>query len=143
MRLFLALFFLVGLALAQPKIVVEGAWVREVPPVSTMSAAFMKLVNMGNEDDYLIGVESDVSEVAEIHTTIMEDGMMKMRMLREVKVPAGGSVEFRPMGKHIMLINLKRPLRSGEKVKLTLVFKRSGKIVVEAPVKRMGMRMHH
>jgi len=143
MRLIALVLLLGGLVFAQPHIIVKDAWVREVPPVSTMSAAFLRLLNTGDEDDYLVGVRSNVSEVAEIHTTIMEDGMMKMRMLKEVKVPAGGSVEFKPMGKHIMLIDLKKPLKAGEKVKLTLIFKKSGEIVVNAPVKGMHMKMHH
>ncbi len=143
MRFLILAILLAGLSFAQPHIIVKDAWVREVPPVSTMSAAFFKLLNTGDEDDYLVGVKSNVSEVAEIHTTIMEDGMMKMRMLKEVKVPAGGSVEFKPMGKHVMLIDLKKPLRAGEKVKLTLIFKKSGEVVVNAPVRSMHMKMHH
>ncbi len=141
MRLFFIFLVFIGYAIAGPNIIVENPWVREVPPVSTMSAAFMKIRNAGNEDDFLVGVESSVSQSAEIHTTIMEDGVMKMRMLREVKIPAGGVVEFKPMGKHIMLINLKKPLKSGERVRLVLIFKKSGRIRVEAPVK--SMRMHH
>ncbi len=142
MKLFAALLFLVALSFGVPKIVVKDPWVREVPPVSTMSAAFMEIYNEGDEEDYLIGVETDVARVAELHTTIMEGGMMKMRKLENVKVPAKGKVSFKPMGKHIMLIDLKKVLRAGEKVKLTLIFKKSGKIEVQAPVRRGMMMMH-
>ncbi len=141
MKLLAGLLILIGLAFSKPQIVVENAWVREVPPVSVMSAAFLRIRNTGNEDDILIGVRSDASRIAEIHTTIMKDSMMKMRRLKEVKIPAGGSVEFRPMGKHIMLIDLKKPLKAGDKVKIILIFKKSGKITVEASVKRMNMKM--
>lgn len=137
------LLLIVGLVFSQPRLIIENPWVREVPPVSTMSAAFFTLKNVGNEDDYLVGVESTVSETAEIHTTVMEDGMMKMRPLKEVKVPAGGSVEFKPMGNHVMLINLKKPLKAGDKVDIVLIFRKSGKVNVSAPVKSMGMKMHH
>ncbi len=143
MKTVIALLILVGVALSQPKIIVKEAWVREVPPVSTMSAAFMKILNTGNEEDYLIGVKADVSDKAELHTTVMEDGMMKMRRLKEVQVPAGGEVEFKPMGKHIMLIGLKRPLREGQRVKITLLFKKSGSVSVDVPVRSMSMHMHH
>ncbi|NPA42027.1 MAG: copper chaperone PCu(A)C [Aquificae bacterium] len=143
MRVLALLIFIVSVGFAKPHILVEDPWVREVPPVSTMSAGFMKIINTGKEDDYLIGVESPVSEVAEIHTTIMEDGMMKMRKIEQVKIPAGQTVEFKPMGKHIMLINLKKPLKAGDKVKITLIFKKSGKITVTAPVRSMKMHMHH
>ncbi len=140
MRVLALLILFFGFALSKPKIIVEDPWVRAVPPVSTMSAAFMKVRNAGDEDDYLIGARSEVSKITEIHTTVMEDGMMKMRRVKEVKVPAGGLVEFKPMGKHIMLIDLKRPLKAGEKIRITLIFKKSGEITVEAPVRRMGMR---
>ncbi len=140
MRVLALLILLFGFALSKPKIIVEDPWVRAVPPVSTMSAAFMKVRNAGDEDDYLIGARSEVSKITEIHTTVMEDGMMKMRRIHEVRVPAGGLVEFKPMGKHIMLIDLKRPLKAGEKIRITLIFKKSGEITVEAPVRKMGMR---
>ncbi len=140
MRALLLLLLIAGIVLSKPRIVVEDPWVREVPPVSTMSAAFMKIKNIGDEKDYLIGVKTDASQIAEIHTTVMEEGMMKMRRLDRVEIPAGGTVEFKPMGKHIMLINLKRPLKAGEKVRITLVFEKSGEITVSAPVKSMRVR---
>lgn len=139
MRYLYLLLFMAGMVFAKPKIVVEDPWVREVPPVSTMSAAFMKVANLGDEEDVLVGVKTDVSKVAEIHTTIMEDGMMKMRRLKEVPIPPGKTVEFRPMGKHIMLIDLKKPLKVGEKVKLILIFKKTGEMSIEAPVRKMMM----
>ncbi len=139
----ISLFF-ISLVFSQPKIVVENPWIREVPPVSTMSAMFMTLKNEGNEEDFLIGVETDISRIAEIHTTIMEEGMMKMRRIEKVRIPPNGKVEFKPMGKHIMLIDLKRPIREGEKVNVILIFEKSGRIELEVPVKRkMGMHMMH
>ncbi len=139
MKLLALFFLLLSLTFAETHIVVEDPWVRAVPPVSTMSAAFMKIKNTGKEEDYLVGVKSSVSKTAEIHTTIMEDGLMKMRQLKEVRIPPGESVEFKPMGKHIMLIDLNKPLRAGDKVKLILIFKKSGEITVTAPVKSMDV----
>ncbi len=139
MGLLLSLLLSAAVLWAQPRIVVEDAWVRAVPPVSTMSAAFFRIRNTGDERDYLVGVRSGVAETAEIHTTVMEDSMMKMRRLKEVEIPPGKTVEFRPMGKHIMLIDLKKPLREGERVKLTLIFRKSGEISVTAEVRRSKM----
>ncbi len=139
MGLLLSLLLSAAVLWAQPRIVVEDAWVRAVPPVSTMSAAFFRIRNTGDERDYLVGVRSGVAETAEIHTTVMEDSMMKMRRLNEVEIPPGKTVEFRPMGKHIMLIDLKKPLREGERVKLTLIFRKSGEISVTAEVRRSKM----
>ncbi len=136
---------LVSLSFAKPKIVVEEPWVRAVPPVSTMSAAFFEIENEGDEADTLLGVSSPVAEIVEMHATVEEDGVMKMRRMEKVVIPAKESVEFRPGGKHIMLINLKRHLRPGDKVKLILNFEKSGKVEVMAPVKGMHMDMeeHH
>ncbi len=141
MKLICAILLLVGLTFSKPQIQIEDAWVRAVPPVSKMSAAFLKIRNSGDEEDLLVGVRTSVSRVAEVHTTVMERGVMKMRRLESVRIPAGETVEFKPMGKHIMLIDLKRPLRPGDRVKLILVFKKSGEIGVEATVRRVNM-MH-
>ncbi len=141
MAFLISLLVLSGLLFAEPHIVIEEAWVRAVPPVSKMSAAFFRIRNTGDEDDYLIAVRSPASRKAEIHTTLIEDGTMRMRRLREVRVPAGEVVEFRPMGRHVMLIDLKRSLREGDRVRLTLVFRKSGEISVEARVRKVRM-MH-
>ncbi len=143
MRLVLILMFVVAVAFAKPKIVVEEAWVRAVPPVSTMSAAFLEIENKGDENDTLLKVSSPIAEITEIHTTIMDEGMMKMRRLENVAIPAGKSVDFKPGGKHIMLINLKKHPKPGEKVKLILEFEKSGKVEVEATVRGMGMMEEH
>jgi len=139
MGLLLSLLLFTAHLWAQPHIVVENAWVRAVPPVSTMSAAFLRIRNTGDESDHLVGVRSSVSRAAEIHTTVIEDSMMKMRRLKEVEIPPGKTVEFRPMGKHIMLIDLKRALKEGERVRLTLIFRKSGEISAEV---RRAKMMH-
>lgn len=135
MGIVLAVFLMVGIALASPRIVVEEGWVRVVPPVSKMSAAFMVIRNEGDESDYLVGARSEVAKVVEIHRTFMEDGVMKMRKLERVPVPAGGSVELKPGGIHVMLIGLKKTLKSGQTVEITLIFKKSGEVSIEVPVR--------
>lgn len=126
-----------SLAVAQPKIEVKEAWVREVPPTSRMSAAYMIIENTGNQPDRLIGASNNASEVTELHETV--NG--KMRRVRAIEVPAGGKVELKPGGLHVMLINLKRPLKEGDTVELTLRFEKSGEVKVQAPV-RKGMGGH-
>ncbi|MFN3976617.1 MAG: copper chaperone PCu(A)C [Aquificaceae bacterium] len=130
---------LTGLALAQPKIEVKDAWVREVPPTSKMSAAYMIIENKGNEADKLIEASNNASKITEIHETIGG----KMRRVNALEIPAGSKVELKPGGYHIMLINLNKPLKEGEKVEITLKFEKSGEIKVEAPVKKGMGGMHH
>lgn len=125
------------LGTAGPRIVVEDPWVRDVPPVAKTTAAFMKIKNTGNEEDTLIGVVSDVAEMAEIHETVTDDGIVRMRKIGSLSVPPGSTVILKPMGKHIMLMGLKESLKKVGKVRIVLIFRKSGRIVVEAPVRRL------
>lgn len=109
-------------------------WVRAVPPVATTTAAYMMLHNYSQQDDRLIAIESPVSEVVEMHATEMNDGIMKMTKLQALVVPAKGHVMFEPTGNHIMLINLKQPLKVGSMVPLTLVFEHHGRIDMQLVV---------
>jgi len=132
MRKLLLVVGLSGIALAVPKIEVKEAWVREVPPTSSMSAAYMVIENKGDEGDKLIGASTNIAKVVELHET--KDG--KMRRVKAIEVPAGKSVELKPGGYHIMLINLTKKPKEGEKVELTLKFEKSGEVKVVADVKR-------
>ncbi len=138
-KVLLGSLFLAGLSLAQPKIEVKDAWVREVPPNSKMSAAYMVIENKGKEADKLVDASNNVSEITELHETI--EG--RMRRVRAIDIPADGKVELKPGGLHVMLINLKKPLKEGDTVELTLKFEKSGEVKVQAPVKKgMGGHMH-
>ncbi len=103
-KVLLGSLFLAGLSLAQPKIEVKDAWVREVPPTSKMSAAYMVIENKGKEADRLVDASNNVSEITELHETV--EG--RMRRVKAIEIPAGGKVELKPGGLHIMLINLKK-----------------------------------
>ncbi|WP_250655446.1 copper chaperone PCu(A)C [Alkalimarinus coralli] len=109
-------------------------WVRAVPPVATITAAYMMLHNYSQQDDRLIGIESPVAGVVEMHASDMSDGVMKMVKLQEVVVPAKGFVMFEPAGNHIMLIDLKQPLKVGSMVPLTLVFEHHGRVDMQLVV---------
>ncbi len=135
MRNIFAPLLIASAVFAGPRIEIKDPWVRLVPPVSTMSAAYMEIVNSGDQSDKLVGVETDISKKAEIHTTLMENGTAKMRHVKEIEIPAGGSVKLRPGGYHIMLIDLKDPLKESQKVTIKLKFLKSGEVKVEAPVK--------
>ncbi len=140
MKRVLAGVMLSSVVLAGPKIEVKDAWVREVPPTSKMSAAYMVIENKGDEADRLVDASNNASKITEIHETV--EG--KMRRVKAIEVPAGKSVELKPGGYHIMLINLEKPLKEGDKVDITLKFEKSGEIKLSAPVKKgTGMMKHH
>jgi periplasmic copper chaperone A len=124
-------------------IVVEGAFARAVPPGQTNSAAFMSLTNQDDTDHSLAGAESDASKVVELHSHTMEEGMMKMRRVEKVDLPAGETVKLEPGGLHVMLIGLERQLSPGEDVEITLIFEDGSRSTLTAPVKKVGAKMEH
>jgi copper(I)-binding protein len=136
-KAFILLALIPLLSFSAPDILIKDPWVREVPPVSRMSAAFMTIINRGDATDRLIGVSSEISRKAEIHTMIHDKGMMKMRKIKEVTIRPGEEVTLKPGGLHIMLIGLKKPLREGERIIIKLHFEESGTITLEAPVRKM------
>lgn len=99
-------------------------------------AVFMLLVNDGGEADRLIGGKTDVAKVVEIHQTVMEGEVMKMKMLPDgLEVPAKGEVLLKPGSYHIMLIGMQQDLKPGDTFKLELEFEKSGSIQVEPEVR--------
>jgi copper(I)-binding protein len=116
-------------------IAVADPYVRLVPSGATTTAAFMVLKNNDTRDVKLIKAESSVSQTAELHTHLNENGVMKMRQIPEILIKAKGETVLQPGGLHIMLINLKAPLKEGEKVNITLDFDDGSHMQVEAPVR--------
>ena len=148
------LFFstLVGLLVSTPAcaadadhVRVDAPYARAVPPGAPASAAFMDLTNMGKEDTALVAARSDVSSVTELHTHIHDHGVMRMRPIDKIDLPAGQTVHLQPGGLHIMLINLNKSLKPGDTVHLTLIFKDGSRRVISLPVRalNMPMMMHH
>ena len=133
--LVLLLVLFLTTAFSEPRIVVEDAWVREVPPVSRNTAVFMRIINTGDEEDELVGVTSPVAERAELHETREAGGVVRMRRVKSLTLGPGEYVELRPMGVHIMLISLKEHLKPGGGVELVLIFRKSGRIRVRAEVR--------
>lgn len=99
------------------------------------SAAYMLLRNSGDEIDRLVSATSDVAESVELHISQTENDVTSMRPVEFIEVPAGGEAELKPGGLHIMLIGLKRALKEGDKVRLTLEFEKAGTVSVEAEVR--------
>ncbi|MCU7872892.1 MAG: copper chaperone PCu(A)C [Candidatus Thiodiazotropha sp. (ex Lucinoma borealis)] len=122
-------------------IMVDDPYVRAVPPGQPNSASFMSLHNKSGQGYTLIGASTSVAEVAELHTHTMDGGMMRMRKVEKINVPAGERVSLQPGGLHIMLIGLKQKLVPDERVQLTLKFEDGSHLKVEAPVRKLQMRM--
>ena len=124
---------------------IENAWARATAPGQKIAGGFMDLT--ADTDMTLVGGSSPVSRALELHTMKIEDGIMKMRPVKEIALPRGQTVKLAPGGLHIMFVDIKKPLQAGEKVPLSLIFKGSdGKeqqIDVQADARMMsGMPRH-
>lgn len=143
---FAALGFSAGLmaAGAAEEVRVSGAYVRAVPPGQPNSAAFMRLSNGGAKPHALVAAQSPVAETLELHTHLMEGGMMKMRRVERIDIPAGGSVALDPGGYHLMLIGLKRFLKPDQDIELTLRFEDQTTQKLQIPVRTIeaGLMQH-
>jgi copper(I)-binding protein len=107
------------------------------PSQGGTGAVFMKLVNEGRAAERLVGAETDVAAVVEIHESRMEGDVMTMVFLPDgLEIPAQGEVLLKPGGYHLMLIGLQRDLKQGDTLALVLEFEKSGRMTVEAQVRQ-------
>ena len=102
---------------------------------NTTSAAYMVIKNTGDKPERLVGISCDAAEVAQLHQSIVKDNVAQMQPVDGLDIPAGGSVELKPGGYHIMLMKLKQDLVAGQSITLTLTFQSGAKVTVKADVK--------
>ena len=122
-------------------ITVDHPWARATPGAVKNSAAFMVFDNKGAADK-LISVTGDVAREIQIHSMITEAGVMKMREIKALDIPANGKAELKPGGFHVMLIGLKDGLKEGEKFPLKLKFEKAGELTVVVTSERPGAQGH-
>ena len=119
------LSLLLGLTLAIPALAdsvkIENAWVRVTAPGQKVAGGFMDLT--ADADMTLIGGSSPVSREFELHFMRMQDGVMEMRQMQEIKLPKGKTVSLEPGDLHVMFIGLKSQIKPGQKVPMTLIVK--------------------
>jgi len=127
--------FLTAYAAVKEDITVSNAYVRATPPGKTMTAAFLKLENTSDQEHRLIAVDSSAAGTTELHQTVNEQGLLKMRPVTEMTIAAHSTQELQPGGYHIMLVDLKQPLKIGQTIPLTLSFASGEKLTLKIPVK--------
>jgi hypothetical protein len=116
-------------------ITISEAWVRASPMVERAGAAYMTINNGAATDDRLLSVTSDAADMIELHQTQENNGVMEMSPVESIPIPANGQTELKPSSWHMMLMGLKRELKAGEKVTLTLKFEKAGEVVISAEVR--------
>lgn len=127
-------------ATAAESMTIVDPYVRAVPPGQTVSACFMKLKNTSATAHAVVKASSDVSKVVELHTHTHENGMMMMRQVEKMDIPANRETTLQPGGLHIMLIGLHNELKLDQKVSLTLEFEDGSKKEISAPVRKIMMK---
>jgi periplasmic copper chaperone A len=120
--LLVAMVLAVPLSAAEPGIKVEDPWVRVTFGQSRATAGYMTLSDQSGKGNVLVGLEMAGGARAEIHETVTEGDIVKMRMVKSVPIPAGGKAELTPTGGHIMIMGLKEPLKVGDTVPMKLKF---------------------
>jgi copper(I)-binding protein len=138
-----ALAAVLGLGFAQAQssgsIVIEKPFSRATPSGAKIGAGYMTITNKGNAADRLVSASSPVAGKVEIHEMAMQDNVMKMRALANgLSIEAGKTVSLAPGGYHLMLMDLKAPLKIGDKVPVTLNFEKAGKVDVTLDVGSIG-----
>ncbi len=115
--------------MADEPVTVTDAWVRATAPGQTVTGAFLEISSPVRAR--IVGVESGIAESAEIHLSAMDNGVMKMREVEKVDVPANQPLRFAPGGYHIMLVGLRKSLVGGDKVPLAIKLERADKTQIE------------
>lgn len=114
---------------------VSDAWARPGAE-GRMSAAYFQITNFNSEADLLTSIETDVAQNAEVHESYeREEGMMSMREVPQLDLPAQSTVRFEQGGLHVMLIQLTRQLSDEDTFELTLFFEKNDPVTVEIPVR--------
>ena len=134
LRYALLVTVLCGPTVALAEIAIEEAWARATPPGARTGAIYLTLVNDGAADA-LVGADTEAADRAELHTHVHENGMMAMREVEAIAVPAGGTARLEPHGDHVMLFGLRGPLVAGEVLRLTLDFETGEPLTLDVPIR--------
>jgi len=125
---------------AQAQVTVDQAWARATVAQQKVSGAFVRIKSA--QAGRLVEVRSPVAGHVEMHEMAMSGDTMRMREVSSIELPAGKTVELKPGGYHLMLMDLKRPIQAGEKLPLTLVIEGADKkrqtVEVQAEARALG-----
>jgi len=117
---------------ANSAVSVENAWARATPPGSTVAVVYAEVT--ATHADEIVAITTPVAEHVEMHMTTQVDGVMRMRPVATVKLPANEAVEFKSGGLHLMLTRLRAPLVAGENIALTFKFRSASAVTASAKV---------
>jgi periplasmic copper chaperone A len=122
-------------------LVITQAWSRATPGGAKIGSGYLTIENKGSAPDRLIGGSADVADKVQVHQMATNNGVMTMRPLDNgLSIEPGKTVKLAPGGYHLMLLDLKSPLKQGDKVPVTLEFEKAGKVKLTFDVQGVGAR---
>jgi len=133
--------FLLLSGCSKNRISVKDGWVAEINPASSVTAAYMKLVNMTSEPVVVTGASCDAFDAVEIHRMEEQNGVMTMNYVESLQIPPDGTIEFAPGAIHLMLIGKKRDLKSGDNVAIIFTLLTGEDVEVSFPVETMAQHL--
>jgi copper(I)-binding protein len=135
-------FLVVAFALlstpAWAQIEIEKPWSRATAPGAKVGAGYFTIRNRSAAPDRLVGASSPAAARVETHVIEKQGEVLRMREVKGYEVPARGSFELKPGGPHLMLVDIKAPLKEGDKVPVVLRFEKAGEVAVQLRVERLG-----
>jgi copper(I)-binding protein len=129
----LALMLVAGSAWSQVEI--SDAWMRATAPGQKTAAGYMTIRNKSAQPERLVGGSSQVAAKVETHVSMKDGEIVRMREVKGYDIPANGMFELKPNGSHLMLVDLKRPLKEGERIPVVLKFEKAGEVKVDFEVR--------
>ncbi|MGY3452246.1 copper chaperone PCu(A)C [Bradyrhizobium sp. USDA 4353] len=147
-RSLLALAFLLSMAsgvfaadIKAGDLVIAQPWSRATPGGAKTGAGYLTIENKGAAPDRLVAASADVAGKVEVHEMAVTNGVMTMRPLdKGLVIEPGKTVALAPGGYHLMMMDLKSPLKQGDKLPLTLEFEKAGKVAVTLDVQAVGAK---
>ncbi|WP_139017433.1 copper chaperone PCu(A)C [Bradyrhizobium sp. STM 3809] len=122
-------------------LVITQPWSRATPGGAKTGAGYLTIENKGSAPDRLVGVSGEIAGKIEIHEMAVTNGVMTMRPLNQgLTIEPGKTVALAPGGYHLMLMELKSPLKQGDKLPVTLEFEKAGKVAVTLDVQAVGAK---
>lgn len=115
---------------------IESAYVTALIPGQEVSAGYISITNLGDQDQILQSFSSSAAQMVQLHETTMSNGMMSMDRIDELVVPAGGSIDMQPGGLHLMIMGVDKEAFAGDSIDMQISFASGEVIDINIPVKK-------
>jgi periplasmic copper chaperone A len=135
---YIALGLMLYAGSAWSQVEISDAWIRATAPGQKTAAGYVTIRNTSAQAERLVGGSSQIAAKVETHVSIKDGEIMRMREVKGYDIPAKGTFALKPNGSHLMLVDVKRPLKEGEKVPVLLKFEKAGEVKVDFEVRPLA-----